>query len=104
MSLCISSIDSNPRRGQMEITGTEGSYVFDGGSWELIQHRDGQTISTKGHNPQGEYWRFYKEIADHLVSGAKLTITPEWSRRPIHILDLADRSARTGRAMATKHN
>jgi hypothetical protein len=87
----------------MEITGTEGTYILDGGTWEIIRHRDGQTIITKGRNPNGESWRFYKEIADHLVNGTKLTITPEWSRRPIHILDLADRSARTGKAVRTTY-
>jgi len=103
MSLCISSIDSNPKRGQMEITGTKGTYIFDGGTWELIQQRDGQTVITKGRNPSSEGRRFYKEIADHLVKGTKLTITPEWSRRPIHILDLADKSTKTGKALKTKY-
>ncbi|MHC4982284.1 MAG: Gfo/Idh/MocA family protein [Planctomycetota bacterium] len=103
MSLCISSVDSNPKRGQMEITGTKGAYIFDGRTWELIQQRGNKTVVTRGGNPNGQWWRFYKEIADHLVKGAKLTITPEWSRRPIHILDLADRSARTGKAIRTKY-
>ena len=103
MSLVISSIDSNPKRGMMEITGTEGTYIMDGGGWEVIQHRDGKTVSTKGPNPSGEYWRFYKEIADHLVKGTKLTITPEWSRRPIHILDLANQSVGKGAAMKAKY-
>jgi hypothetical protein len=30
-------------------------------------------------------------------------ITPEWSRRPIHILDLAAQSAKQGRALAAKY-
>jgi len=30
-------------------------------------------------------------------------ITGEWSRRPIHILDLACRSAERGRALRAKH-
>ena len=44
-------------------------------------------------------WKLYQNVADHLVTGAKLVITPEWARRPIHILDLAGRSARLGRAL-----
>ena len=40
-----------------------------------------------------------RNIAAHLTKGAPLAITPEWARRPIHILDLADRSARAGRAL-----
>jgi len=99
MSLCLSCIDSNPKRGMLEITGTKGTYIMDGGSYEIITHEDGQTIVTKGPNPKGESWRFYKEIADHLVNGTKLTITAEWARRPIHILDLADKSAKKGAAI-----
>jgi hypothetical protein len=42
-------------------------------------------------------------VADHLTRGAKLIITPEWSRRPIHILDLACQSAQQGKAMRAKY-
>jgi len=58
---------------------------------------------TRGRNPGSEGWKLYQNIADHLTTGAKLVITPEWARRPIHILDLANTSARTGRAIKTKY-
>jgi len=103
LSLCISSLDSNPKHGWLEITGTKGTYILDGGTYEVITHRDGKTIVTKGRNPDSEGWRFYRNIADHLVKGRKLVITPQWARRPIHILDLADRSARTGRTLKAKY-
>ena len=103
LSLCISSLDSNPKHGWLEITGTKGTYIFDGGTYEIITHRDGKTVVTKGRNPDSEGWRFYRNIADHLVKGRKLVITPQWARRPIHILDLADRSARTGRTLKAKY-
>ena len=103
LALTISHIDSNPKRGQLEITGTSGSYIMDGGSWEIIAHRDGKTVITKGKNPPSEGWRFYQNIADHLVKGTPLVITAEWARRPIHILDLANRSAKKGAALKAKH-
>ena len=53
--------------------------------------------------PWGQGWRFYKNVADHLVRGKKLVITPEWGRRMIHVLDLAARSARAGRALKPKY-
>jgi scyllo-inositol 2-dehydrogenase (NADP+) len=37
------------------------------------------------------------------VKGKPLVITAEWSRRPIHILDLGVRSARLGRALPAEH-
>jgi len=99
MSLCISQIDSNPERGWLEITGTKGTYLFDHGTWEVTTHDGDKTIVTKGRNPPSEGWRFYQNIADCLTKGKELIITPQWARRPIHILDLANRSAKLGRSL-----
>ena len=103
VTLTISSIESNPKRGWLEITGTKGSYIFEGGGFEVITHEDGLTVSHKGRNPESEGWRFYQNIADHLTKGEPLVITPEWARRPIHIIDLAYRSARLGKALKPKY-
>jgi hypothetical protein len=35
--------------------------------------------------------------------GAKLAIAPEWARQPIHILDLAARSAKLAKALPAKY-
>ena len=98
LTLCISRIDSNPKPSWLEFTGTKGSYVFDGGRWELTTCGEHTTV-VKGSNPPGEGWRFYKNVANHLVKGEKLVITPEWARRPIQILDLANQSAKKGCAI-----
>ena len=103
MSMCVSSIDSHPKEGQLEITGTKGTYIFGGEDWQTITHKNGRAVSKRGQNPPGQGHRFYKNVADHMVKGTKLIITPEWSRRPIHILDLADQSARKGKAIRAKH-
>ncbi len=103
LSLCITTLDSKPKEGQLEITGTEGSYVFDGGSWQSITHEDDKTVITRGQNRPSEGWRFYQNVADHLVKDEELVITGEWARRPIHILDLACKSAEEGRAMSAIH-
>lgn len=103
LTLNISHLDSNPRRGFLEITGTEGSYFIDWGGWELITHKGDVTVVEKGRHPESEGWRFYQNIADHLTKGTPLVITPEWARRPIHILDLACRSAEKGVALKAKY-
>jgi predicted dehydrogenase len=104
LSLCNSSIDSNPKRGMLEITGTKGTYIMDGRSWETITHAKGETVIRKGLNGRNQWGRYYREVADHLVKGAPLTITAAWARRPIHILDLATRSARKGAAIKAKYS
>ncbi|MBS3763296.1 MAG: Gfo/Idh/MocA family oxidoreductase [Planctomycetes bacterium] len=103
LSLRMTSIDSNPKEGQLEITGTDGTYIFEGGSWKTITHENGTQVIRKGNNPQSEGWRFYQNIADHLTGDEPLIITAEWARRPIHILDLANKSAKSGEAMKTTY-
>ncbi len=102
LTLCISFIDSNPKPGQLEIMGTDGAYIFDGRTWTTITHEQDASVRREGTNPQGEGWRFYHNIAEHLAGKADLIITPEWSRRPIHALDLAGRSAKQGRTLRTR--
>jgi predicted dehydrogenase len=97
------SIDSNPKRGMLEITGTKGTYILSYNEWETVGHQGGQTIITKGKSPPSEGWRFYQNIVDHLVKGVPLVITGQWARRPIHILDLAGRSAERGQSLKPKY-
>ena len=103
LTLRITSIDSRPADKVLNITGTKGSFAFDHGSWELVQHANGKTQITRGPNPPAEGAKFYQNIADHLTKGTPLIITPEWARRPIHILDLANQSALKGTAMKAKY-
>ena len=104
-SLSISSIDSKPKQGWVEITGTKGSYVFDYHTWETHAVTDaGETVIRKGKNQPSQHAKFYQNIADHLTGKAKLVITPEWARRPVHVLDLACQSARKGRALPAKYD
>jgi len=103
LTLNITSLDSNAKPGFLEITGTEGSYVIDWSGY-TIHKREGQIYSLEqGPHYPNAWEKFYGNIADHLTKGTKLVITPEWSRRPIHILDLAAQSAKKGRTLATKY-
>jgi len=102
-TLGITSIDANPKRGMVEVTGTKGTFWWDYDIYEMTVRDGDATVVTKGKNPPVQWDKFYANIADHLTKGVPLVITPEWSRRPIHILDLADRSARAGRALPAKY-
>lgn len=104
--LTIRSTTLNPRPSPFwgTVTGTLGTYVFDHGTYEITKvNSDGTTSTVKGSNPAGEGEKFYINIADHMTKGTQLIITPEWARRPIHILDLADQSARKGKALKAKY-
>ena len=102
-TLCISQIDANPKRGMVEVTGTKGTFLWEYDSHEIIVRNGEVTTVTKGKNPEAQWGNYYANIAAHLTKGTPLIITPEWARRPIHILDLADRSASEGRTLAAKY-
>ena len=99
----MSSVEANPKAGQLEISGTRGSYVFDGRTYEMIQQKDDTKVTTKGDNVPSQWPKFYRNVAAHLVKGQALVITPEWARRPIHIIDLAVQSAKKGKALRTEY-
>ena len=106
LTLTLTSIDSHGKaadRGQLEITGTRGTYIFGGRDWRTILQRRGKTLDKQGANPKSQWRAYYQNVADHLVGAAPLVITAEWSRRPIHILDLACRSAAKGRALRARY-
>ena len=90
----------------MAVVGTKGSYEFGPmGDWRTnIANRKGKLIEKKGKNPKDQALKFYQNISDHLCGKDKLVITPQWARRPIHILDLADRSARQGKTLKAKYH
>ncbi|MFC1479088.1 Gfo/Idh/MocA family protein [Planctomycetota bacterium] len=98
-SLCISHIDSKPKEGQLEITGTKGTFVFSNREWTMITHEGDTTVTTRGPSPESKGKLFYENVAAYLTGKEDLVITPEYARRPIHVLDLADKSAREGKAV-----
>ena len=96
MTLRITTVDAWPKEKDFEITGTKGTFAFDQGRWELRLPQEEGLLIQKGRNQPGEQLKYYQNVADHLVDGTDLVITPEWARRPIHILDLANRSVEEG--------
>ncbi len=102
-TLNITQLDARPTAPLMKVVGTKGTLVMDWPATEVITHEGAERVTRRIPNPKNEGWRFYQNVADHLTQGTALTITPEWARRPIHILDLAGRSARQGRALAAKY-
>jgi len=104
LTLSMSSLEANPKPGFIEVHGTKGTYVMDHGTYEIIQTKgNGRVTRTSGNNRQGVWGEFYKNIADHMTRGKKLIITPEWARRPIQVLDMANQSAKLGKAMKLKY-
>jgi len=103
LQLVMSCIDSNPRPGFFEVTGTKGSYVASPPTYRMIRQVKGKTVETEGQQTADRWPKFYRNIVNNLLEDEPLVISPEWARRPIHILDLADRSAKLGKALSAKY-
>ena len=103
INLTFSSIAPNAPQNWFEIIGTKGTYIFDSRTYEIIKKDGDQKIVTSGQNTPSQWGKYYRNIVSHLSKGTKLIITPEWARRPIHILDLANKSARSGRTLKVKY-
>lgn len=103
INLCISQLESNPREGMLEITGTKGSLVMGHLEWKLITHKKDSDVTEAGKCMPSDWPKFYQNIADHLSKGKELVITPEWARRPIHIIELAMKSAKQGKTLKAKY-
>jgi scyllo-inositol 2-dehydrogenase (NADP+) len=105
LTLCISQIDSKPREGLVTITGTQGTYLIDGAHSKILTVDDSGKIRNTQQlpNPEDQGQCYYNNVRSHLTRGTPLTITAEWSRRPIHILDLAVQSARKGHSLRAKY-
>jgi len=103
LTLGITHLDSNPKEGWVEITGTTGTLVLEAEYSILHQHSKDGAVTTRIKNPPDQGCKYYENVAGFLTGKTPLVITAEWSRRPIHILDLAVRSARKGTALRTKY-
>lgn len=103
ITVCITQIDSKPKEGWVEVTGTKGTLVIGSNRTELHVHKGDRKVVESFPQPKDECIRYYENIAAHLTGKADLIITAEWSRRPIHILDLASRSAKAGKSLPAKY-
>ncbi len=105
ISLNVSHLDSHPKneRGVLEITGTTGTYIMHFDRFIIRKHEGSELVIREGKNVPSEGQKFYNNIAATLEGTAELIITPQWARRPVHILDLAVQSAQKGRAVSAKY-
>jgi hypothetical protein len=77
---------------------------MEGNDAKIFTHGADGTITTKYfRNPPGQEQKYYQNVRDALLKKKPLIITGAWSRRPIHILDLAVRSAKLGKSLPAKH-
>ena len=105
INLSISQLKAQASPHILTVHGTRGTYAFGHPEWSTYKpNRQGEIVEKSGKNPKSDGAKiFYQNIADYLTDQAELVITPQWARRPIHILDLAGRSARQNKTLKAKY-
>ncbi len=100
LNLTITHLDAAPEHGFMKIVGTRATHVIESnGAETCTPGANGAVTIERAPHPKSQGEKFYQNMVAHLTAGESLVITGEWARRPIHVLDLAARSALEGRAL-----
>jgi predicted dehydrogenase len=99
----VQSTISATKRPLWSVLGTQGAVVmegWDGAATVTTVGADGRQSTSQVAPLPGVGWRgYYKNAADHLLSGAPLTITPEWARGTIQLLEGCETAARENRVV-----
>jgi predicted dehydrogenase len=94
----VSSIARAPKP-RFRILGTTGAITDTwSGSFTLHTESHGYPVEGQVRYSPGRHDEYYRNIADHLLRGAPLLVTPESARRVIAVIELAEKSAASGRA------
>jgi predicted dehydrogenase len=101
--LCITTLDHDRDRDWFKICGTGGTYFMQSLNYEVVRQDEGEMVRRRGANRPGAYQCYYDNIAAALTGQEELIITAEWSRRPVHILDLACQSYTLGKSLPALH-
>jgi predicted dehydrogenase len=88
----------------IRICGTRGAITASHGSVTVhTVDRYGNKVDKSVRMEKRTYEKYYRNIRDHLLRGGELTITSEWARRVVQVLEYAYRSAERGRALKLKY-
>ncbi len=88
----------------IRVCGTKGAIIADHRSVTVhTVDKDGNRVATTVPMEARAHETFYAGIRAHLFEGKPLLITPEHARRVIQVLDYANRSAATGKALKAKY-
>jgi predicted dehydrogenase len=89
-------------KSRWRILGTLGGIEQKG--WDMkdglrvVSHRDGYKSDAIVPIGASDWDGFYRNVADHLLLGEALAVTPESARKVIAVVDLAERSSKQGGA------
>ena len=93
-------------RPKWRILGTKGAIVDDRSderSFKVMTRLEGYPAKITVPYMERTWEAYYQTIADHLLRGAPLAVTPESARRVIAVIEATERSAKSGRTESVPH-
>ena len=98
-----SMLNSVPKP-KWRILGTKGGLTANwGDTVTVVVDHQGHLAKFDHANVKGDWGKYYKDLADHLMNGAPLDVTGEQSRRTIAIIEAAEESSKLGRTVVPKY-
>ncbi len=104
LKLKLSSLETNPKPSWLEVNGSKGSFIIQPNSWTAHCQEQGGEVLRQGPIGDSQRHLFYDNIVAHLLGKAELSITAEYARRIIHIIDWTARSSKANRALPVRYN
>jgi len=84
---------------QWRILGTRGALEDADEKFHLVTYKEGVRLDSQIPYMKSDWHAYYRNIADHLLLGEPLAVTPESARRVIAVIETAERSSRAGKAL-----
>jgi len=81
------------------ILGTQGALVDRGDCFDMVSYKEGTRLESKVAYLKSDWHAYYRNVADHLMLGERLSVTPESARRVISLIETAGRSSAAGKAL-----
>lgn len=85
------------------ILGDKGAILAQGDYWLVNTEIEGLPTEMKVPFLPGEHYKYYENIAAHLLEGAPLIVTPEAARRVIGVIEYGERAAKAGKPLAVPY-
>ncbi|MBN2307865.1 MAG: Gfo/Idh/MocA family oxidoreductase, partial [Candidatus Hydrogenedentes bacterium] len=68
-------------------------------TFRVVSYKEGVRLESDVAYRESDWHAYYRNVADHLLTGAPLAVTPESARRVIALIETAEQSSRAGKAM-----
>jgi len=100
--ITMSHLDRAPKP-RWRVLGTKGAIISKDKHFEVHTEVDGVAASIQAPYKASNWDAYYANVADHILDGAPLVVTPESARRVIQVIEGTGISAQTGKPLVPQY-